>query len=93
MLSALPLWVYVLEWQVCQGNDCIMASKTGVGSAILGHSLWQELAVDFVGIGIFAIIASTGGTAGKIAVALMVGFFIIAIMIHVQELQGIVGKL
>lgn len=58
-----------------------------------GHEVFVVLLAEFVGIGILAVIADSSDNLGKIAVALMAGWFLIFVITNAPIVEGWISKL
>lgn len=58
-----------------------------------GHDVFIVMLGEFVGVGILAVIANSSDNLGKIAVALMAGWFLIALITNAPEIAQLTSKL
>lgn len=58
-----------------------------------GHDIVTKLAVEMIGVAAFALLAGISPQMGSVMVTIMAGIMLAWALIHLQQLQNLVGKL
>lgn len=58
-----------------------------------GHDVFVTLLGEFIGVGILAVLADSSDNLGKIAVALMAGWFLVFVITQAPTLHQWISKL
>lgn len=68
-------------------------SRTGSGSIVTGpHNIYVQLLGEIIGVAILAIVADMNDGMGKVAVALIGGWFFVFLILHAPVLQSLFSK-